>query len=113
VSTVNRGKHEIYRDVLAFCCKGEIKTELMSKCRLSWAQVKDILPFLISKGFLQATTEEHPDGNGHMRLMKVYRTTREGVVLLMALENVDFILGTEYAMNILKIKLVANAKTEH
>ena len=109
---MNRGKHDIYRDVLASCCKSEVKSHLMTKCRLSWLQVKEILPFLIGRRFLEETVKKQPDGNGHMRRMKVYHTTREGVILLMALENVDFILAPDHANNILRTKLVPNATPE-
>jgi len=52
---------------------------------------------------------KHPDGNGHERLMTVFRTTREGVVLLLALENVEFILKTEYAKDAYRLRHVATA----
>lgn len=81
----------------------------MTKCRISWSQTKTILPFLLNNGFLEASANKHPDGNGHERLMKVYRTTREGVVLLMALENVEFMLKTEYAKTVFRLRHVVTA----
>lgn len=81
----------------------------MTKCRISWSQVKQILPFLLDQGFLESRPKKHPDGNGHMRQTTVYQTTQKGVVLLMALENVEFILKTEYARNLWQSRYVATA----
>jgi hypothetical protein len=65
----------------------------MDKCSLSWSQIKEVLPFLTAKKFLQTSTGQRSDENGHMRVMTVYTTTGLGTTLLLAIENVNAILG--------------------
>jgi predicted transcriptional regulator len=88
---MRRGRLEIYRDILNACYKGERKSVMMTKCRVSWAQIKEVLPYLIERGFIEIA-EENVDKHDNNRKVKVYRVTAKGAVLLMALENVDRIL---------------------
>lgn len=90
---MNRGKHDLYRDILTYCKNGESKSHIMSDCRLSWLQFTQIMPFLLRKRFIETHKEERPDENGHMRKMLMFQTTKEGTVLLMALENIDTMLS--------------------
>lgn len=89
----SRGRVEIYRDVLRFCIRGECKSHIIEKCGLSWSQVQEILLFLMKGSFLEASKEKVIDSNGHPRITTIYRTTRKGITLLLAIENIDVILG--------------------
>ena len=92
----NRGKHEIYRDILRCCNKGgESTSHIMSSCCLSWLQFNRVMPFLLRKNFIEIHEAESSDANGHMRKTVLYQTRKDGVALLMALENIDSILGAD------------------
>ena len=55
-----RDRHEILAEILEAARGGAIKTHIMYKARLSYAQLNDFLPLLLEKGFLEnATIQKH------------------------------------------------------
>jgi len=95
VARLTRGRLEIIRDVLDVCSQGATVSGIMDGCNMSFAQIKTYVPLLIRKGFLTVRREDRKDVGGAMREMTVYRTTNYGVVLLLALQNVQKILEPE------------------
>jgi len=62
---------------------GEIKTRIMYKARLSYAQVNKYLTLLVNKGFLKPLTVEQRKAR-----RMLYRTTEKGTKLLKNLEAI-------------------------
>lgn len=89
---MSRGKHDIYRDVLNLCGSANCISMIMSKCNLSGWQAKQLIPLFLAKGFIKAEKTMSCGKGGIKRSMIVYKTTELGTVLLLALENVDYIL---------------------
>ena len=58
--TRRRDRHEILAEILEAARGGAIKTHIMFKARLSYAQLNNFLPLLLEKGFLEnATIQKH------------------------------------------------------
>ena len=51
-----RDRHEIVAEILETARGGAIKTHIMYKAKLSYAQLNDYLPLLLEKGFLENLT---------------------------------------------------------
>jgi predicted transcriptional regulator len=51
-----KDRHEIVAEILETAKGGAIKTHIMYKAKLSYAQLNDYLPLLIEKGFLENLT---------------------------------------------------------
>jgi len=51
-----RTRHEIVAEILETARGGAIKTHIMYKAKLSYAQLNDYLPLLVEKGFLENLT---------------------------------------------------------
>jgi len=69
-----RDRHDIIVEILKTAIEGKIKTHIMYKAKLSYAQVNQYLPSLVSNGFLENITVKH---KRHYK--KVFRTTPKGV----------------------------------
>jgi len=68
-----RDRHDIVVEILRTAVEGKIKTHIMYKAKLSYAQLNEYLPLLIEKGFLENTSIRHK------RVIKrVYKTTEKG-----------------------------------
>ena len=68
-----RDRHDIVVEILKTAVEGKIKTHIMYKAKLSYAQLNEYLPLLIEKGFLENTSIRHK------RVIKrVYKTTEKG-----------------------------------
>ena len=78
-----RDRHDIVVEILRTAVEGKIKTHIMYKAKLSYAQLNEYLPLLVGKGFLENTSIKQK------RTMKrVYKTTEKG---LRFLDNFDSI----------------------
>jgi len=51
-----RDRHDIVAEILETARGGAIKTHIMYKAKLSYAQLNDYLPLLVEKGFLENLT---------------------------------------------------------
>jgi len=51
-----RDRHDIVAEILEMARGGAIKTHIMYKARLSYAQLNDYLPLLLEQGFLENLT---------------------------------------------------------
>jgi len=51
-----RDRHEIVAEILETARGGAIKTHIMYKAKLSYAQLNEYLPLLLEKGFLENLT---------------------------------------------------------
>ena len=71
--TKRRDRHEIVAEILATARRGAIKTHIMYKVKLSYAQVNEYLPLLIEKGFLEDTETSENNQTRHM-----LKTSKQG-----------------------------------
>ncbi|HKZ95052.1 MAG TPA: winged helix-turn-helix domain-containing protein [Candidatus Bathyarchaeia archaeon] len=78
-----RDRHDIVVEILKTAVEGRIKTHIMYKAKLSYAQLNEYLPMLIERGFLENTSIRHK-----RVLKRVYKTTEKGQRFL---ENFDSI----------------------
>lgn len=81
--TKRRDRHDIIVEILKTARSGKIKTHIMYKAKLSYAQINEYLPLLVNKGFLEPFTVKHRKVH-----KKLYRTTEKGVKLLENFESV-------------------------
>lgn len=78
-----RDRHEIIVEILRTARNGKIKTHIMYKAKLSYAQVSEYLPLLVNKGFLEPLTVKQRKIH-----RKLYRTTEKGMRLLENFESI-------------------------
>lgn len=69
-----RDRHDIIVEILKTSVEGRIKTHIMYKAKLSYAQINEYLPVLVENGFLENTTIRHKRHN-----KKVFKTTPKGL----------------------------------
>ena len=79
-----RDRHEIIVEILKTAINGKVKTHIMYKARLSYAQVSEYLPRLVEKGFLENHTVQKKRYS-----KKVFRTTPKGLRLLENFETMN------------------------
>jgi len=79
-----RDRHEIIVEILRTARSGKIKTHIMYKAKLSYAQINEYLPLLIGKGFLELFIMKQRKVH-----RKLYRTTEKGMRLLENFESID------------------------
>jgi predicted transcriptional regulator len=77
-----RDRHDIIIEILKTATDGEIKTHIMYKAKLNYAQVNEYLPMLVEKGLLQNATTKHKKSS-----KKVYKTTEKGMKYLRNFES--------------------------
>jgi predicted transcriptional regulator len=78
-----RDRHDIVVEILRTAVEGKIKTHIMYKAKLSYAQLNEYLPLLVQKGFLENTSIRHK------RVIKrVYKTTEKGQRFLDNFESI-------------------------
>lgn len=78
-----RDRHDIVVEILKTAVEGKIKTHIMYKAKLSYAQLNEYLPLLVDKGFLENTSIKQK-----RTLKRVYKTTEKGMRFL---DNFDSI----------------------
>jgi len=72
-----RDRHDIVVEILKTAMDGKIKTHIMYKAKLSYAQLNEYLPLLVEKGFLENASVKQKRS-----LKRVYRTTQKGQAFL-------------------------------
>ena len=78
-----RGHFRIISNILSFTMNGSLKTELMRKANLSYAQLKSYIPMLIRLKLLAASKSEKTT---------VYETTEKGMNFLRRFRELDKLL---------------------
>ena len=78
-----RDRHDIVVEILRTAVEGKIKTHIMYKAKLSYAQLNEYLPLLIEKGFLENTSVKYKKV-----MKKVYKTTAKGTKFLENFESI-------------------------
>jgi len=68
-----RDRHDIIVEILETALEGKIKTHIMYKAKLSYAQINEYLPALVENGFLENTTMRHK-----RHIKRVFKTTAKG-----------------------------------
>jgi len=79
-----RDRHEIVSEILNYARRGKIKTHIMYKAKLSYAQISEYLPLLVEKGFVENITVKQ-----RRRIVTMYRTTKKGREFLNRLESMN------------------------
>jgi len=69
-----RDRHDIIVEILKTAQGGTIKTHIMYRAKLSYAQLNGYLPSLVANGFLENTTIKHK-----RRQKRVFKTTLKGL----------------------------------
>ena len=77
-----RDRHDIIVEILKTARDGKIKTHIMYKAKLSYAQINEYLSLLVDKGFLDQFMVKRKKV-----LRKFYRTTEKGMQLLEDFES--------------------------
>ncbi len=77
-----RDRHDIIVEILRTAIDGKIKTHIMYKAKLSYAQINEYLDLLVSKGFVEPFTVKQ-----RKIRRKLYRTTEKGMKLLENFES--------------------------
>lgn len=83
VDVKRRDRHDIVVEILRTAVEGKIKTHIMYKAKLSYAQLNEYLPLLINKGFLENTSIRHKRS-----LKRVYKTTDKGMRFLETFDSI-------------------------
>ena len=86
VESKRRDRHDIVAEILETARGGTIKTHIMYKAKLSYAQVSEYLPMLIDKGFLENCTVKR---HGQMKLL--LKTTEQGERFLENLRSLSLL----------------------
>ena len=79
-----RDRHDIVAEILKTAKEGKIKTHIMCKAKLSYAQIQEYLPLLIEKGFVENITVKRSG-----KIVTMYRTTEKGIEFLNCLESMN------------------------
>lgn len=82
--TKRRDRHDIIVEILRTAREGKIKTHIMYKAKLSYAQINEYLPLLVNNGFLEPFIVRK-----RKLRRKFYRTTEKGMKLLENFESID------------------------
>lgn len=81
-ATKRRDRHDIIVEILKTARSAKIKTHIMYKAKLSYAQINEYLSLLVDKGFLDQFMVKRKKV-----LRKFYRTTEKGMQLLEDFES--------------------------
>ena len=79
-----RDRHDIIVEILKTAIEGRIKTHIMYKAKLSYAQLNEYLPHLVQNGFLENTTVR-----GKKYQKRVFKTTMKGLRLIDNFETMN------------------------
>ena len=80
--TKRRDRHDIIVEILKTAINGKIKTHIMYKAKLSYAQINEYLALLVRKGFIEPFVMKQK----RVR-RRLYRTTEKGMKLLENFES--------------------------
>ena len=89
-----RDRHDIVAEILKTAVNGKIKTHIMYRARLSYSQINEYLPMLVSKGFLENTKVSRG-----RQITAVYRTTTKGLQFIENLESINKLWTKDFAFN--------------
>lgn len=78
-----RDRHDIIVEILKTAISGKVKTHIMYKARLSYAQLNEYLPQLVENGFL-----ENVKIKSRKDYKRVFKTTLKGLKLLESFETI-------------------------
>jgi len=78
-----RDRHDITVEILKTAMDGKVKTHIMYKARLSFAQLNKYLPRLVENGFL-----ENLKIKGRNDYKRVFRTTPKGIKFIEGFETI-------------------------
>jgi len=79
-----RDRHEIIVEILKTAMHGQVKTHIMYKARLSYAQLNEYLPSLVERGFLENHTIKRKRQD-----KRIFKTTSKGMQLLENFESIN------------------------
>jgi len=79
-----RDRHDIILEILKTALDGKIKTHIMYKAKLSYAQLNEYLPSLVDNGFLENTVMKQK-----RRHKRVFRTTSKGLRFIENFESMN------------------------
>ena len=79
-----RDRHDIIIEILKTAVEGRIKTHIMYKAKLSYAQLNEYLPSLVQNGFLENITIKIKRYH-----KKVFKTTQKGLRLIENFETMN------------------------
>jgi len=85
-----RDRHDIIVEILKTAVNGKVKTHIMYKARLSYAQLNEYLPRLVENGFLENLKIKH-----RKNVKKVFKTTLKGMKFIENIENIRSLWASE------------------
>jgi len=77
-----RDRHDIIVEILKTAINGKVKTHIMYKARLSYAQLNEYLPRLVENGFLENLKIKR-----RRDYKKVFKTTQKGIKFIESFET--------------------------
>jgi len=80
--TRRRDRHDIIVEILKTAINGKVKTHIMYKARLSYAQLSEYLPQLVENGFLENLKIKR-----RKDFRKVFKTTQKGMKFIENFES--------------------------
>lgn len=83
-SNKRRDRHDIVTEILKTARYGKIKTHIMYKAKLSYAQINEYLLVLLEKGFLKENTIKQ-----RRQVITMYQTTNKGHEYLSEIEKIN------------------------
>ena len=83
-ATKRRDRHEIIAEILNTAKDAKLKTHIMYKAKLSYAQIYEYLDKLVEDGFLENMAIKRSK-----QILTMYRTTQKGKEFLNHMESVD------------------------
>jgi predicted transcriptional regulator len=86
IENKRRDKIDIIAEILTIAKDGLLKTQIMYRANLSFAQLNDYLDFLTGMNLLRIENENRK---------KVYKTTEKGERYLKKYDDISYILGKE------------------
>lgn len=82
-STKRRNRHDIIIEILKAAINGKVKTHIMYKARLNYAQLNNYLPQLVENGFLKNLKIKRKKD-----YKRIFQTTPKGLKLLESFETI-------------------------
>jgi len=89
-----RDRHDIIVEILKTAVDPKIKTHIMYKAKLSYAQINEYLPPLVENGFLENTTIRH-----RRYSTRAFKTTSKGAKLIENFESMRKLWGNSNSLN--------------
>jgi len=83
-----RGRHDIVFEILKTALSGKVKTHIMYKARLSYAQLNEYLPQLVENGFLENLKIKR-----RKDFKRIFKTTSKGIRFIESFENMRNLWG--------------------